>query len=66
MDSEKPSPSQAGASTKPNPAVDHLSGAHARLKTLHERIGEHPELSEAIVDLEMALSILTVNTGGLL
>ena len=48
------------------PAVEHVEGAHSLLKTLRERIGEHPELSEAITRLEMALSALTVNTGGML
>lgn len=48
------------------PAIEHITGAHARLKTLRERVGEHPELTEAIRDLEMALSILTVKTSGLL
>jgi hypothetical protein len=48
------------------PAAKHVSGAHELLKTLRDRIGEHPELEEAIVELEMALSALTVKTGGLL
>ena len=48
------------------PAVEHVTGAHQLLKTLRERIGEHPELGEAITELEMALSILTVQTAGLL
>jgi hypothetical protein len=47
-------------------AVKHVSGAHELLKTLRERVGEHPELGEAITELEMALSILTVQTAGLL
>jgi len=33
--------------------------------SLRKRIGEHPELQEAITKLEMALSILTVKTGGM-
>jgi hypothetical protein len=47
-------------------AVEHLSGAHELLRTLQQRIGEHPELAEAILKLETALSILTVKTGGML
>jgi hypothetical protein len=47
-------------------AVKHVSGARELLKTLRERVGEHPELGEAITELEMALSILTVQTAGLL
>jgi hypothetical protein len=54
--------------SKPDPApvVDQVEGAHHLLKALRARIGEHPELTEAIVKLEMALSILTVNTAGML
>ncbi len=48
------------------PVVEHVEGAHDLLKVLRARIGEHPELSEAITKLEMALSILTVKTGGML
>ena len=47
------------------PAVAHVSGAHELLVSLRKRIGEHPELQEAITKLEMALSILTVKTGGM-
>ena len=52
-------------SEKP-PAIDHVEGAHDLLKTLRVRIGEHPELTEAIRKLEMALNVLTVKTGGML
>jgi hypothetical protein len=48
------------------PAVEHVEGAHNLLKSLRARIGEHPELSEAITRLEMALNALTLNTGGML
>jgi Lon protease-like protein len=48
------------------PAVEHVEGAHDLLKALRSRIGEHPELSEAITRLEMALNALTLNTGGML
>ena len=48
------------------PAVEHISGAHQLLKTLRRRIGEHPELAEAITKLETALSLLTLETGGML
>jgi hypothetical protein len=47
-------------------AVEHLFNAHDLLRTLRQRIGEHPELEEAMVKLETALSILTVKTGGML
>jgi hypothetical protein len=48
------------------PAVEHVEGANDLLKKLKARIGEHPELTEAITRLEMALSALTVKTGGML
>jgi hypothetical protein len=49
-----------------SPAIDHVSSAHELLQSLRKRIGEHPELAEAIRKLETALNILTVNTGGML
>jgi len=48
------------------PAVEHVSRAHEVLNALRKRIGEHPELAEAITKLESALNILTVKTGGML
>jgi len=48
------------------PAIEHVTSAHELLQALRKRIGEHPELAEAIVKLETALSILTVKTGGML
>jgi hypothetical protein len=50
----------------PARATKHVTGAHQLLNSLKEKIGEHPELTEAITELELALSILTVKTGGLL
>jgi hypothetical protein len=47
-------------------AAAHLASAHQVLKALQDKIGEHPELAAAINKLEMALSILAVQTGGLL
>jgi len=48
------------------PALEHLSGARALLIELQEKIGERPELAEAINKLETALSLLALETGGLL
>jgi hypothetical protein len=59
------SPTQTDPASSPHPAIEHVTGAHERLKTLREKVGEHPELTEAIRSLEMALSILTVKTGGM-
>lgn len=62
--------SQTGPDKQPTPdhlpAIEHVSNAHELLQNLRKRIGEHPELAEAIVKLETALSILTVKTGGML
>jgi len=46
--------------------TEHVAGAHRLLKTLQDKIGEHPELAEAIAKLESALNILTVKTAGML
>lgn len=63
-------PSQPDAEQKvsanQHPAVGHVSGAHRLLNALKEKVGEHPELTEAITELEMALSKLTLKTAGML
>lgn len=55
---------------RPAEAAKHVAGARHLLtelrKKLHGVEGDHPELQEAITKLEMALSILTVRTGGML
>ncbi len=50
----------------PRPAAEHVSEAHDLLQRLRERVDQYPELERAIEQLEMALSILTVKTGGML
>jgi len=63
-------PSQTSPDANPNsahkPALEHVSGARELLNSLRKRIGEHPELEEAITKLETALSLLTLETGGML
>jgi hypothetical protein len=59
----KPEPKQTPEQV---PATEHIAHAHNLLKALRTKLGEHPELSEAIMKLEMALSALTVKTGGML
>jgi hypothetical protein len=54
-----PEPSQINA-------AEHVAGAQKILKSLREQLGQHPELEEAIIQLELALSALTLQTGGLL
>ena len=58
-------------STGPTPqqdrsAAEHVADAHSILNGLRERLDKHPELDEAIAKLEMALSILTTKTAGML
>ena len=43
-----------------------VAEAHGLLKRLREQVNAHPDLDLAIEKLEMALSILTTNTGGML
>lgn len=47
-------------------AAVHVADAHRLLKTLQQQLDKHPELEEAITKLELALSALTLQTGGLL
>ena len=47
-------------------AADHVAGAYRLLKALEEKVGEHPEIGQAVNKLEMALAILGVQTGGML
>ncbi len=49
-----------------NQVAENLAKAHGLLKKLEEKIGQHPELAEAITKLEFALNNLTVQTGGML
>jgi hypothetical protein len=48
------------------PAVEHVASAHQLLKSLENELAEHPVLAEAILKLENALSLLTLQTKGLL
>ncbi len=50
----------------PAQAAEHITNAHQILQVLQEKIGQHPELAAAILKLEMALNILTIETRGLL
>jgi hypothetical protein len=49
--------------------IEHLSGARHLLKNLRERLQDaehHAQLDEAITKVELALSALTIKTGGFL
>ena len=47
-------------------AVEQVAEAHRILSGLRQQLDRHPDLEEAIAKLEMALSILTTRTGGML
>jgi hypothetical protein len=47
-------------------AAEHVAAASQLLKALQAKIGEHPEIGEAVNRLEMALASLGVQTGGFL
>ena len=47
-------------------AAEHVAGAHRLLKALQDKIGEHPEIGQAVSKLERALAILEIETGGML
>jgi hypothetical protein len=53
---------------RPVDAAEHVTGARHLLTSLRHKLGadSHPELEEAITKLEVALSLLTVKTGGML
>lgn len=55
------------ASQEPKPdAAEYVADAHRRLTALQQELENHPELAAAIERLELALSILTTKTGGML
>jgi hypothetical protein len=47
-------------------AAQHVAEAHRLLRALQLPLDKHPDLAEAIDNLEMALSILTTKTAGML
>ena len=61
-----PTPSEPKPEQNPVQAAEHVASAHQILKDLQKKVGNHPELGEAITKLEVALSTLAVKTGGLL
>jgi len=55
------------AQTPANPqAAEYVAEAHRRLTSMRKELDRHPDLEAAIERLEMALSILTTRTGGML
>lgn len=64
MPDEKTVPENTGAQ---NPdAAEHVAEAHRRLTAMRADADKFPDLEAAIERLEMALSILTTKTGGML
>jgi hypothetical protein len=61
-----PTPSEPKPEQDQVPAAEHVASAHKLLKELQQKVGNHPELGEAITKLEMALNTLAIKTGGLL
>ena len=62
-----PEPSAQNTSSQPaDDATQHVAEAHRLLSGLRQQLDEHPDLEQAISKLEMALSILTTKTGGML
>jgi len=47
-------------------AAEHVAEAHRILNGLRQQLDRHPDLEQAISNLEMALSLLTTSTGGML
>ena len=47
-------------------AAEYVADAHRRLTSLREELDKYPDLEAAIERLELALSILTTKTGGML
>jgi uncharacterized caspase-like protein len=63
MQPEQPAPKEQPSE---HPAAQHVGEAHRLLEGLRAKLGTHPELDEAIEELQLALSVLTVKTGGML
>jgi hypothetical protein len=61
-----PTPSEPKPEQDSVQAAEQVASAHRILKDLQQKVGDHPELREAITKLEMALNILAIKTGGLL
>jgi hypothetical protein len=49
-----------------NQAAEHVTQAHSLLQELRNEVSQHPKLEDAILKLEMALSLLTAKSGGML
>ena len=61
-----PAPDQPTQSQSQEQIAHEIASAHRLLKTLEKKVGEHPEIGQAILKLEMALNILGIQTAGML
>jgi hypothetical protein len=62
-------PEDNASPKKPEPtpdAAEYVAEAHRRLTSLRQQLDKHPDLEAAIERLELALSVLTTRTGGML
>ncbi len=59
-------PKPASDANQPLDAAHHIAEAHRILRALQLPLDKHPDLEQAIDNLEMALSILTTKTAGML
>jgi hypothetical protein len=60
------SPRPSSGSKQEREAAEHVAEAHRLLSGLKHQLDKHPDLEQAISNLELALSILTTKTGGML
>lgn len=61
-----PTPTNPKPSADSIQAAEHVASARKILQELQQKVGNHPELGEAITKLELALNTLAIQTGGLL
>jgi hypothetical protein len=62
-DEQKPSQENAAQNSD---AAEYVADAHRRLTSMRAELNMYPDLDAAIERLELALSILTTKTGGML
>lgn len=66
MAAENPSSANDATQRDNQQAAEQVAEAHRRLTVLRAEMDKHPDLDAAIERLELALSILTTKTGGML
>jgi hypothetical protein len=60
-----PNPNNMTSAQNSN-AAEYVAEAHRRLTVMRKQMDKHPDLEAAIERLELALSVLTTKTGGML